>query len=309
MIRPFLITILLLALAACTEDAETHLTEKPAGESALPEGLCVWEYTPAPGQFIGDTSLGGMTEPITTAAEAVVWADGRISGGRFVSLGGFGGYIVVSLGRAITDGVGNDFAIAGNAFVNGTSGQSSSNEPGIVFVMTDTNGNGLPDDTWYELAGSRSLDYGTIRNYSVTYFRPSEPKQPVKWTDSRGKEGEIDHITLLHRQDTYYPSWIHSDSYTLTGTCLPAQTALADDGRWSNAPFEWGYADNMGSDVVDDGEGGMPWVGFDLSRAILPDGTPAVVNKVHFIKVQTGVNSKAGPLGEVSTEVCGFRIL
>ena len=41
------------------------------------------------------------------------------------------------------------FAIQGNAF-------DSSNEPGIVWVMQDVNGNGLPDDEWYELRGSET---------------------------------------------------------------------------------------------------------------------------------------------------------
>ena len=36
------------------------------------------------------------------------------------------------------------------------------------------------------------------------------------------------------------------------------------------------------------------------------DGTPADLKYIDFIKVQTGVNVKAGWLGENSTEVFGF---
>ena len=39
------------------------------------------------------------------------------------------------------------------------------------------------------------------------------------------------------------------------------------------------------------------------------DGSAVKLRYVDFIKVQTGVNSKAGILGEVSTEVFGFRDL
>jgi hypothetical protein len=86
--------------------------------------------------------------------------------------------------------------------------------------MRDENGNSLPDDTWYELAGSETGKPETIQNYAVTYYRPSEPKQPVKWTDSQGNSGEIDYLIQFHRQDYYYPLWIEGDSYTLTGTRL-----------------------------------------------------------------------------------------
>ena len=40
-----------------------------------------------------------------------------------------------------------------------------------------------------------------------------------------------------------------------------------------------------------------------------PDFTPIDLQYIDFIKVQTGVNSKAGWLGEVSTEVSGFEDL
>ena len=65
-------------------------------------------------------------------------------------LGGWGGYIVVGFDHSIENKGGYDFSIKGNAF-------DSSNEPGIVWVMQDVNGDGLPNDEWYELKGS---EYG-----------------------------------------------------------------------------------------------------------------------------------------------------
>ena len=59
-----------------------------------------------------------------------------------VSLGGFGGYIVVGFDHSIqaSGGYGGyDFSITGNQF-------SGSSEPGVVWVMPDENGNGEPDD-------------------------------------------------------------------------------------------------------------------------------------------------------------------
>ena len=64
-------------------------------------------------------------------------------------------------------------------------------EPGIVLVSKDTNGNGLPDDEWYELAGSEYNSPATIRNYEITYYRPTPADGDVKWKDNQGKEGYI----------------------------------------------------------------------------------------------------------------------
>ena len=73
-----------------------------------------------------------------------------------MSLGGFGGYVVVGFDQPVVNDPRNpygvDFTISGNAFEAAAKGYWS--EPGAVMVMRDDNGNGLPDDTWYELAGS-----------------------------------------------------------------------------------------------------------------------------------------------------------
>ena len=166
----------------------------------------VYEYTPAPGQFINETKTGGFDGTQTTQEAAIAYAEARMSevdgngnpAPNWVSLGGFGGYIIVGFDHSIDNSGSYDIGILGNSF-------SGSSEPGIVWVMQDENGNGLPDDTWYELAGSETGKPETIQNYAVTYYRPSEPKQPVKWKDNQGNSGEIDYLQQFHRQDYYYP--------------------------------------------------------------------------------------------------------
>ena len=85
-----------------------------------------------------------------------------------VSLGGFGGYIVVGFDHSIqaSGGYGGyDFSITGNQF-------SGSSEPGVVWVMPDENGNGEPDDgPWYEL---RSLTLYAYNNYIMKCPLPSD---------------------------------------------------------------------------------------------------------------------------------------
>ena len=52
--------------------------------------------------------------------------------------------------------------------------------------------------------------------------------------------------------------------------------------------------------------GGRNFNGFSISNAVYPDGTPADLLFIDFVKVQTAVNFNSGILGEVSTEVIGF---
>ena len=286
-----------------TEELEEHYRAKT--ETSVAEQTIVFEYTPAPGQFINETKTGGFDGTQTTPESAIAYATQRMKDELFVSLGGFGGYIIVGFDHSIDNTGGYDFGVKGNSF-------SGSSEPGIVWVMQDENGNGLPDETWYELAGSETGKPETIQNYAVTYYRPTEPKQPVKWTDNQGNSGEIDYLTQFHRQDYYYPLWIQEDSYTLTGTCLEARNydASGNGTYWVNVEYDWGYVDNFSpidrltneSNASADANANY----FKISNAIDANGNKVVLQYIDFIKVQVGVNAKSGWLGEVSTEVFGF---
>jgi hypothetical protein len=178
--------------------------------------------------------------------------------------------------------------------------------------MQDENGNGLPDDTWYELAGSETGKEGTIQDYAVTYYRPTGPKMPVQWTDNLGNSGEIDYLKQFHRQDYYYPLWIEADSYTLTGTCLEARNydASGNGSYWVNVEYDWGYADNFSPiDRLTSEENANADANanhFKISDAIDFECQPVNLEFIDFVKVQVGVNTKSGWLGEVSTEVFGF---
>lgn len=263
----------------------------------------VYEWTPAPGQFINELTDGNLTTPEAAAAKA----QERLEKGLYVSLGGFGGYIVVGFDHSIVSTRGNyDFAVAGNAFFNASTGTGGSNEPGIVYVMQDSNGNGLPDDDWYELKGSEFDSEETTRDYEVTYYRPASPAMPVEWADNQGNRGTIDYMAPFHKQDYYYPMWIAAGSYTLKGTCLKARNSKnPETGMWDNNAYGWGYADNMGDDVVSVGDY-TQCNRFRISDAVTDDGQPANLDYIDFVKVQTGVNAKSGWLGEVSTEVLGI---
>lgn len=251
----------------------------------------VYEFLPAPGQF---TNEGYEA---TTMEEAAAYADERIKGGMYVSLGAFGGYVVMGFDHSIENGGSYDFGIRGNAFNN-------SSEPGVVWVMQDENGDGLPNDTWYELKGSETGAAGTVQDYAVTYHRPASPDMDIQWTDNMGGSGTVER-NQYHRQD-YFPAWVEGDSYTLVGTRLESK-AYDQSGNgtfWVLPSFGWGYADNFcENDKPEDAKAGYNY--FRISDAICFDGTSAELKYIDFVKVHTGVQAMCGWLGETSTEILG----
>lgn len=263
----------------------------------------VYEFVPAPGQFINNTAKAGYSGESTHEA-ACAFAQRRLDECNYVSLGGFGGYIVVGFDHSIENRGGYDFSIKGNQF-------DGSSEPGIVWVMQDVNGNGVPDDEWYELKGSEYGKPETIQDYAVTYFRPALSSD-TPWVDNKGQSGCIDRMGEYHPQPFYYPLWIQEDSYTLFGTCLKSRTSQdPKTGFWYNGAFGWGYADNVGTDMPSKNNPNADPIAnrFKISNAVNGDGAPANLSHIDFIKVQNGVNVKAGWLGENSTEVFQFTDL
>lgn len=273
----YILAIAAMALASCDKNDENE-----SGE----QGFKVLEYRPAPGQFINEEMN------CKTMEEANTYAEERFSKKLYVSLGAFGGYITVRMPKVIKNRTGYDFAIIGNPF-------KGSSEPGIVWVSEDVNGNGQADDTWYELKGS---DQPT-RGYEVTYHRPSKPGA-IAWEDNKGNEGEISYLPEYHSQ-MYYPDWIKENSYTLKGSKL--EDKITHNGNWQNESFAWGYADNIGKDIVNDDNGNYRYNQLELDNAVDQDGNPVKLTQIHFVKVQSAILGNADILGEVSTEVVGFK--
>lgn len=252
--------------------------------TAEPEaGFTVIEYTPAPGQFINE----GFS--CNTAAEAAAWAQGRLDEGYFVSLGTFGGYIVVESSEEIINNAGDDFTVSGNAF-------DGNSEPGIVWVSSD-------GTAWFRLKGEDSEFTG----YSVTYHQ-TEDGEPgdIIWTDSDGNEGKVTYLPMFH-DNSYWPQWISGPEYTLSGTRLECRLHFNEDtNKWDTGTYEAGYVD-----IPVPGSSGMPSTeptGFDIANAVDEEGNTANLASIRYIKVQSAVIApESSPAtGEISTEVTGF---
>lgn len=281
-----------LSVTVCPKEG-TYRRAKTASSQA--ECNKVYTYLPAPGQFINEGKA------LTDQISANQFAEQRLATKTYLSLGGFGGMVVVGFDHSINNGGDYDFAIVGNS-------RKGSSEPGVVWVMQDENGDGKPNDTWYELKGSETGNSETIHDYAVTYYRPSSPRQPVAWKDNQGNRGEIDYLGAFHRQDFYYPTWVKTNQYTLRGTRLEARNYReenTEEESWVNPEYDWGYVDNFSPiDRLDKDPSVNPSANhFKISNAMTFDGQPANLKYIDFIKVQNAVNAKSGWIGELSTEV------
>lgn len=312
---------LLVALAAggftsCSSDKNEPEMPVTTGEKT-PYVTRVLDYRPAVGQFtnqLPEYREGDTQEDMNRKALEAI---GNNKMGM-VSLGGFGGYIVVGFDHTIENKAGLcDFRVLGNAFYANGASEYGSCEPGVIQVCYDENRNGLPDDGWYEIAGSSypdgkeswldlaaqaGNDTKTVLNYEITYYRPSkEPGAPteqyIRWEDNQGGSG-YKAMNFAHLQ-SYYPKWIKEDKMTFTGTRLP-QNGVDQSGKGTYYVlyrFAYGYADNELNENAASA--------IDIDWAVDSKGKAVHLPGVDFVRIHTGINQENGWLGECSTEVMG----
>lgn len=265
----------------------------------------VLKYTPAPGQFTNTLSWGSPS-----ATTGIV---GGVKGS--LCLGAWGGYVVFRFAEAVENHPDNPYGVDFTIFGNPMPLWS---EPGAVWVMKDENGNGLPDDSWYELAGSDYYFSTTVRNYQLSYENPGGMEaREVPWADPSGATGTLK-INEAHAQP-YYPladsfPHISPEQYTLTGTLIRGAVDVDHPPVLISSRRAFGYADNQ----VRGQEGLLlpdnPYTSaiehsggdaFDLDWAVDSSGGYVDLDSIHFVKVQNALLADGKWLGELSTEVCG----
>ena len=304
----------------------------------------VYEYRPAPGQFINTMPIARVGEPVdsvlarcraaicgyidtvtttfhgqTITRIDTIWAESMIS------LGGYGGYVIVGFDHPVVNMHTYDFEIQGNAFVSDRESNSGSSEPGIIMVGVDMDGDGVPSDgdRWYELAGSEYNHPKTQHNYEITYYRPNENKQRtpsrvdpflndttyIRWTSNDvnpdSTSGYMSRNTY-HNQP-YWPLWLQDDeTLTFSGSKLRCNAVDlgGNEGKsyYVQYFFDWGYVDNLPnySQLTPDA---LHNPGFKIDWAVDEQGNHVNLTHIDFIKVYNAMNQYCGWTGETSTEV------
>ncbi|MDE6263055.1 MAG: cell surface protein [Muribaculaceae bacterium] len=277
----------------------------------------VYEYCPAPGQFVNEMP---KYEPGDTYESILQKCEESISGTNdvMISLGAYGGYVTFGFDHTVINVAGEkDFRIWGNCFYEllQPEKKGGSAEPGIVMVSYDRNCNGEPDDEWYELAGSEYYSPATRHHYSITYRRPDPAREIVAdednslddiyyigWSDNLGQNGFLAK-NIFHNQD-YFPKWVNSDEITFSGSLLAnnGEDISGYGGYYVLYSYPWGYVDNHPNEYEDLNS-------FDISWAVDSAGNPVDLPGIDFVRVYTGLNQYCGWLGETSTELSRARDL
>lgn len=304
-------------IATPSEDATAYITK-------------VLDYMPAIGQFTNKLPAYEEGDTQETMNNKVLNAIGNNKRGM-ITLGGYGGYVVVGFDHTIQNIKGKrDFRVHGNAFYaaanpDTNAPEGGSCEPGIIMVAYDINKNGIPDDNeWYEIAGSAHEDHtkepwyekakkagndvNFYRDFEITYFRPEqeptnaeEKKQYIKWEDNKGNSGYK--VKNGFHNQPYFPQWAKGDKLTFKGTRLP-ENGIDESGKGNYFvlyKFRYGYADNE-TNLKDESA-------IDIDWAVNSKGQKVNLPGIDFIKIYNGVNQENGWLGECSTEVTNVEDL
>ena len=210
----------------------------------------VYDYLPGMGQFVNVLPKYEDGDTQETMNQKVEDAIANNNGG-LITLGGWGGYVIFGFDHMV----------------------------GIVMVSLDENENGVPDDEWYELAGSEYGSKSTYFNVDSTYKR------------------EADTIRNKFHTQPYYPQWITEDKYTLKGNRLPKNGHLNESKVWILNPFQYGYADNYPNNDER--------AKLKIDWAVNAKGQSVKLKGIHFVKVYNGEDQMCGDIGETSTEITG----
>jgi hypothetical protein len=238
--------------------------KRPKTEDSKRAVTQCFDFLPTPGLFIGvypyiDFSEYSTEESVRRRCQDKL--DGKqVETGLYWdgwSLSNIGGYLITGFDHSVEKRPeGRELNIRGNS-------GGSFPEPGVVWVMQDSNGNGRPDDVWYELKGSLYNDpTRSKRRYAITFFRPrANSASGLYWKDNEGNSG---------LQGGPYPYSVKGASLTFVLTrIVPSGDTL-------------GYVD---SSVI---------YQFNIADAAQADGSPVDLDFIDFVKVQCAVHNDSG---------------
>jgi hypothetical protein len=238
--------------------------KRPATKDSRRTVAYCFDFLPGPGGFVGayprvDFSEYSTEESVRQRCQDRL--DGKlVETGAYWdgwSLANIGGYLITGFDHSVEKKPGGK-----ELRIRGNSGYFFP-EPGVVWVMQDSNGNGRPDDVWYELKGSRYNEPLSKRRYAITFFKPRTNGSEIFWRDNEGNSGFDS-----GGNGDYYPYSVKGPSITfvLSAPDIPGLGYV--DG---NGPYELNIAD-----------------------AVQANGTPIDLAFIDFVKVQCAVHNGSG---------------
>lgn len=274
----------------------------------------VIDYSPAPGQFVNNTSFNDPTRALgAPVGGGTISADNT----SVVTLGGFGGSITLAFDEPVIDDPCNPFGldaiVFGNSFYVSGDPTRRFAEAATIEISHDDNANGIADDAWYIIPG------GSLSATPIDGFETRE------WDNIAGN-------ALPPSNVAWFPLGAMSPLITGAFRLASLEVSILNNTAGTTEQF-FGYADlspvlvlgdtdadNLVEDpLADPGAfytnpdnprevgitpGSCGGDAFDIAWAVDPiTGDRAPISAFHFIRITTGVDFIAGPLGELSAEI------
>lgn len=246
------------------------------GEDPWADGVV--QYSPGaealykePGKALGTPLGAGPALPVNTG---------------IVSLGGPGGSLTLRFDTPVTDDPGNplglDCIVYSNAFWNAANPQVRFQEPALIEISDDVNGNGIADDPWYLIPGSRAFGYVPFPAVVEPAGNGNSAAEPYVLA------GNIRNPNVLDEEpgnDDVEYTWGYAE---LNPTLAP----YLDNYVRPDDPVAVGMTERAG--------GGD---GFDIAWAVDSAGLPAGLTQFVFIRLRSFVSRTYGALGIASPEI------
>ncbi len=287
-----------------------------SGES--PFAVAVWDYSPAPGQFVRDARFNDPEQAIGPPVGMGITNGNNLS---VVTLGGFGGFIVFGFDHLVEDHplnrFGLDAIVFGNAFWREGDPQRHWAECAVIEISLDANANEIPDDPWYLIPGSHIDDPSnqlTIKTWDDNVSDLGYPPAFASWiplglTGVWSTQAFGLPLLVFGSDVVQNPSinpmregiFGYADySPTLILGDLNADDAVDDPDIGADAYYT--FPDDPLIVGITPGSGGGD--AFDIAWAIDPTtGTPANLPGFHFIRITTAVDRVSLQVNEKSAEI------
>jgi len=289
----------------------------------------VLDYRPAPGQFVNDPAFN---DPTRALGPPVGGGTAAPDNTNTVSLGGFGGSIVLAFDAPVLDDprnpLGLDSIVFSNAFWQGGDPTRRMAEAAVIEISRDDNADGLPNDAWFVIhspalpevpAAARRTqtwddDPDTATPPATLAWFPETEPGPTFTTTGFDLPAAFDPLVLDHPDGAGAALEAHWGLAELSPTMLPGDMSGADGGPGDNSLSDpedrpaidpgvfYTRPDDPFIVGVDPRSGGGD--AFDIAWAVDPEtGAPANLDRFDFIRISAGVAALRGPFGEASPEI------
>ena len=291
------------------------------------------DYRPATGQFVNNSAYN---DPNRALGAPIGGGTSTQNSAKVVSLGSFGGQIILAFDHDVLDEPANPFGVDAIVFSNTfwPSGDPNlhATETAHIEIMPELNGNGIPGDDpneqWYLIPGP-NLASGSWRTKSWP-----DANFPPAWYPSISSfpNRPASYQTGAYELDLYYqivagyvgvvinPSLLDGDPNTddvegIWGYAEYTPTLKHGDRNGDNTVGGFGDDANIPADIfyttpddpfkvgVTTGSGGGD--GFDIAWAVDPNNAwqPANLTAFRYIRITTAAEKFFPAIGEMSPEI------